>query len=347
MRAGRLNHWVLGGFAMAAALAAGCRLGAAQDHATAGPPRWFFPFYGVSAPQPIDGPTAKQPRLRTLHVKVIRPFTSPEAAEAYNLAQGYANHGDQARAIEQYGRVIKLEPLDARPFIGRCIAYRHARDYEHAIRDCDEAIRLEPSSANAFLNRGVTRFLKPDLQAAVADFTEAIRIDPNYAEAYNDRAVAGFLLGHSRDEVISDLNQAVILDPASFDARFNRANAYVQGHQWELAIADYDKALSLKPDDPRTYNNRGVAYRGKGEHEHALADFRRALALSRSTAVRQAVEGNIADYARSARIMAPSVRDAEFGNLQSTAAAVQQQLQDALSNPAVRDWLLRNLPRKE
>src|SRR5262249_35976362 len=121
---------------------------------------------------------------------------------------------------------------------GRCIAFRHLHDYEHAMRDCEEAIRLAPNGAAAYRERGVTRLLKADHDGAIADFTEAIRLFPNYSQPFNDRAVTRFLARAAVETVLPDLDEAIRLDPDSFDAHFNRAAIFLTLGEWDHALAE-------------------------------------------------------------------------------------------------------------
>src|SRR5215469_8097074 len=59
---------------------------------------------------------------------------------------------------------------------------------------------------------------------------------------------------------ISDLTEAIRLDPNSADAYNNRGNAYYNHGNVDQAISDYSDAIRLDPNYVSAYNNRGNAY---------------------------------------------------------------------------------------
>jgi tetratricopeptide (TPR) repeat protein len=118
---------------------------------------------------------------------------------------------------------------------------------------------------------GVTRLLKADHDGAIADFTEAIRLFAKYSQAFNDRAATRFLARAAVETILPDLDEAIRLDPGSFDAHFNRVAIFITLHEWDRALDDYREAIGLMPNDAITYNNVGVAYRGKGDRDLAIA----------------------------------------------------------------------------
>jgi tetratricopeptide (TPR) repeat protein len=96
------------------------------------------------------------------------------------------------------------------------------------------------------------------------------------AWAYTNRAY-GFQLRKDYESAIGDANEAIRLDPGSFDAYNNRANAYQGRGELDRAFADYNQALRINPSYAIGYRNRGLLYEKRGERDRAIADFRQAL----------------------------------------------------------------------
>ena len=63
-------------------------------------------------------------------------------------------------------------------------------DYDRALQDYTKVIQLNPDDASAYNNRGGAYYLKEEYKPAIVDFTKAIQLKPDYAEAYNNRGVA-------------------------------------------------------------------------------------------------------------------------------------------------------------
>jgi Flp pilus assembly protein TadD len=90
------------------------------------------------------------------------------------------------------------------------------------------------------------------------------------------------------DRDISELDQAIQLDPDDAEAYNNRGNAFRQNGDLERAIRDYDRAIQLNPNDAYAYINRGLAYARKRENEYAIADFQKVLELCGASPLCQA-----------------------------------------------------------
>ena len=132
-------------------------------------------------------------------------------------------------AIEDYTRVIELNPDDARAYNNRGGIYRAMGNFQEAIKDYDEAIRHNPDETYAYNNKGTAHHAVSAFQAAIEDYTRVIELNPNDIEGYN-----------------------------------NRGDVHNENGAFQAAIEDYTQAITLNPDDARAYNNRGVVYGAMG-----------------------------------------------------------------------------------
>ncbi|MEA2872407.1 MAG: hypothetical protein QOH67_2383 [Hyphomicrobiales bacterium] len=82
------------------------------------------------------------------------------------------------------------------------------------------------------------------------------------------------------DAALTDLDEAVRLDPTYACAFNNRGRAYGLKRGYDRAIADYNEALRLDPNFALAYNNRGIAWRGKGDLDQAIAEFSMAIRVN-------------------------------------------------------------------
>ncbi|MCZ2094962.1 MAG: hypothetical protein LC121_01575 [Anaerolineae bacterium] len=78
---------------------------------------------------------------------------------------------------------------------------------------------------------------------------------------------------------IADLDDALRLNPAHIEARFDRAVLRRRSGDESGAFADYDAVLALAPQYYRAYNNRAELYFTHRAYAKALADYERATAL--------------------------------------------------------------------
>jgi len=133
----------------------------------------------------------------------------------YALAYAYRGHakvklGNFAEAIQDFNKAIELRPKFDVAYLDRGYAKNFSGDYQGALSDFTKAIEISPTYANAYTSRGEIRLKLKDYQAAVHDFDLAIRYRPNYALAYFSRGVAKNWLG--KKDACSDWTKAAQLD---------------------------------------------------------------------------------------------------------------------------------------
>ena len=102
----------------------------------------------------------------------------------------------------------------------------------------DAKVETGRKLAVAYCNRGHGLTEKRDLDSAMSDLDEAIRLDPTYACAYS-----------------------------------NRGRVHALKRDFVSAMADYDEAIRIDSGFALAYNNRGDAWFHKGDLDRALADF--------------------------------------------------------------------------
>ena len=69
------------------------------------------------------------------------------------------------------------------------------KDYKGAIEDYTKVIEINPNYAIAYYNRGISKAELKDHNGAISDYTKAIDINPNYAKAYYNRGLDKYDLG--------------------------------------------------------------------------------------------------------------------------------------------------------
>src|SRR5260221_6120264 len=111
------------------------------------------------------------------------------------------------------------------------------------------------------------------------------------AERGNKLVAAYRLRGHGLtekrncDPAMSDLEEAIRLDPTYACAYNNRGRVYALKRDFDHAMSDYDEAIRLNPGFALAYNNRGDVWFNKGDLDRALADFSTAIKYDPSLAI--------------------------------------------------------------
>ena len=121
---------------------------------------------------------------------------------------------------------MRINPIDARAYGYRGIAYNHEHKFDEAMKDLNEAIRLNPIDKESHYQRGlIYAVIGEDQEKAIHDFTETIQLDPKNEKAHSMRG-AVYTVSGEWDKAINDLDQAIELNPKDADSFGYRGSAY-------------------------------------------------------------------------------------------------------------------------
>lgn len=183
------------------------------------------------------------------------------------------------RAIEDFDKVLVLEPDNVEALISRGDAFSQLGDSGRAMADLNRAVALAPNNPVVLLTRGQAEGRRNNLGAAARDYQEALKNDPRNANALSNLAALDMLQGKFQDAV-KNLDQAIAIENDNPLAYYNRGYANFALKQYVPAIADYSEAIKLDPRFGLAYNNRGLTRAIVGtELVQALSDTDEALKL--------------------------------------------------------------------
>jgi tetratricopeptide (TPR) repeat protein len=140
--------------------------------------------------------------------------------------------GDYPRSLADADRAVALEPASVKAHWVREYALMKLGRFEDAAQECGAILRLDPKSADArsdiaiaFSKRGkdpLALIKSRRYQEAIRACEQVLALDPQSADAHNEMAFALMNLGR-RDEAISQLQEALKLDPSNSAVRDNLA----------------------------------------------------------------------------------------------------------------------------
>lgn len=218
---------------------------------------------------------------------------------------------DANEGLAEFTKLIGAQP-SAAAYACRARCYLELKRFDQARADAEHAIALEPGHAPAWYNRGSARASIGDLAGAHADFSKAIELRADYGAAYRnlgavllymnrhfasadayDRAIAegegdSATLGGRGvcrvccgrvGEGISDLTEAIEMDPNNANLYVNRADAHLKLHRYDRALADADRALGVDCKLATAWVVRGAALGAVNRFDEALQAFDASIEL--------------------------------------------------------------------
>jgi tetratricopeptide (TPR) repeat protein len=155
----------------------------------------------------------------------------------------------------------------------RAETFKRSESLEENIPKLAQAMPAPDYNIRAFV-----KYNLGDIQGAITDLNEAIRLNPADTLAYNNRGMMKSELG-DKQGAIADFNEAIRLNPDFAGTYYNRGFMKYKLGDKQGAIADFNEAIRLKPDFDFAYFARGNAKKDLADKQGALADFRKASEL--------------------------------------------------------------------
>lgn len=222
-----------------------------------------------------------------------------------------------------YGIRQSTQTKTAGTYLDRGILFASRGDFKLAIDEFTKAINLDSELAAAWLFRGralsasvsniveifddfsdftyITGNITPIQQSAydraITDINQAIRINPNLASAYKERGNVYHIVGNDI-RAISDFNQAIRLDPNLASAYAKRGHAYFRQGNYDRSIADYNQAIKLDPNNAEAYYGRAFIFLLNGDYNRAITEINQTIKLTPNNWAAWGIRGN-AYYSKS------------------------------------------------
>jgi hypothetical protein len=180
-----------------------------------------------------------------------RSFSVMNAGSAKDKHQVYQGpFPEKAYTIEDYSRVITLEPENAAAYVLRGRLLQKAGHLNTAMRDFDDAIRVSPGDGSYYYERAQAWLQEHEYGKAVADLNEAMTLNAWSPDDYNSLA---WLLATCDDARYRDGQRAVELATKACDLTNWKNPAFLDTMAAAYAaVGDFDKAV----DWPRAVARR-------------------------------------------------------------------------------------------
>ncbi|MBN1527192.1 MAG: tetratricopeptide repeat protein [Candidatus Omnitrophica bacterium] len=163
-----------------------------------------------------------------------------------NLGNAYLCLDRKEEAIEEYRKVIGLNPRNAKAYqnIGFVLTGMGRR--AEAAEYLRKSLELKPDDAIAWNNLGNIYYDEGKMQDAAEIYRKAIGVNPYYGQAHYNLGNSLVALGDI-DGAVASLTKAIEVSPGFVDAYNNLAMIYKALGRCDEAIAFLERALAIAP----------------------------------------------------------------------------------------------------
>lgn len=224
----------------------------------------YMPMYALTLEQPHSELKNTQPYDRQvedfnqqagehpLYVNAgAESLTEEESKFYFAYLDTLSRRIDVSTDLKAVGRMLLL----------KAVAYSAIQNFERAIDDLGTVIQIDSTQVLAYWQRAVC-------QSKINDFQSS----------------QGTNVDMKRANVLSDLTDAIRLNPQNAYLYYNRGNIHVQRQDYGRAIEDYSRAIDLDPNLAEAYYNRGLVRIHTSPGSEGIADLSKAGELGLYTA---------------------------------------------------------------
>jgi tetratricopeptide (TPR) repeat protein len=230
--------------------------------------------------------------------KVIQ--LNPSLAMGYSLRGNY--HQDNKKyelALSDISKAIELYPKHRYIYNRRGQMYKEMKDYPAALTDFSKSIELQPENGANYYWRGQTHLNMEDYPNALTDFSKSIELQPENGDNYNWRGLTYYQMKDYPNTLI-DFSKAIELQSENRVNYYNRGRTHLNMEDYPNALTDFSKSIELQPENGDNYNWRGLTYYQMKDYPAALIDFSKAIELQSENRVNYYNRGrthlNMEDY---------------------------------------------------
>lgn len=269
-------------------------------------------FDGAMRALRVGGPEA--PETAKVRLKAALAIDATLWEAWHDLGVIAFKEGDDDAAIDAFTKALAIKPNHMQSLLARAEAHRRAgrkkdarADYEAAIKNTEEddpnrrdaaarvasllrdagdfddavevlrdTVRTSGTNAKIYTELGLIYIAQKRLDLAALVLAKAAELDAKDPAVYNAFAVLALRQGKAQ-EAFQRFDQAVSLDPAYLDARFNKAAVLLDAGDYTRAKAELTTIVEKRPDDYAAHVALGVAQRGLKDFPGAKATWDRVI----------------------------------------------------------------------
>lgn len=205
----------------------------------------------------------------------LRPRNTQFLANAGLVFQALGNWG---KAAEIYQKLTEFTPLDDKAWYNFGLALQETGKIDQAEKAYRKATELEQTNSEYWKNLGLVLLKMQrsgDLEDALICFRKVTVLNKNDTEGFNNLSIVFGLLG-DRDAALEAAQEAIKLDPHSWQPWLNLAQLYLRNDEVDEALAVYQKGIELAADKDKFNFTIGHTLNMLGKFDTATTFFKRA-----------------------------------------------------------------------
>ena len=182
-------------------------------------------------------------------------------------------------AVEEFGKMIALDPRDVEGYRLRAIALEQSGRVAQAEQEYLTAVRFKPGYWRTYSNLGAFYKTRGQYEKAAESLTMVTQLAPENAFGFRNLGGIYHLMGRN-SEAVEALQRSIQLEPNA-EGYSNLGTILFFEKHYPEAVDYYQKAVDLSPKDPRLYGNLGDAlWQLPDRREQAKQALSRAVELA-------------------------------------------------------------------
>jgi len=162
----------------------------------------------------------------------------------FDLAVSYQKQGEKVKAMEQYGKVIEIDPMNVEAHNNLGVIYKDMGKINQAAKAFQRALSMNPMHEKAHNNLGIIFYLQGNLEKAIGEFRGVLDINPRNREAYINLGVI-YKRRNRTEEAKGMFENVLSIDPYCPEAYYNLALICEESGDTKGAISHYQKFIDL------------------------------------------------------------------------------------------------------
>ncbi len=209
----------------------------------------------------------------------------PNNSEArFYLALTFYKQGDYERAIKEYERALKFSVKKDKIYNNLGLAWEKKGHLDKASNNYRKAVELDSECYKGYNNLGRIDYLRGDYEEAIENYRKALALKPDLSESYFYLGLICYKKGLN-SEAIKMYQKAREISDEIAELHSNLGYALEREGRLDEARREYESACSLDPDLIQAHNNLGNIYYRNGAYDKAVAKFIKGIELAGSQTI--------------------------------------------------------------